>query len=158
MHLQFWEGGEARQAQNGSEEGGVRQHNPSKILSFGFAKPPLVRNTTYLSFLVQSFDFGRLAFGMSAAAVTVTLEDLKNGKETLRRPKGTCADASLGKVSFSTLEEAFGPESLGIIVVKDVPPEFIQLRHRLLSYSSYLGNLPEWKLGLLPRSPTYCHV
>jgi hypothetical protein len=52
-----------------------------------------------------------------------------------------------GNVSFSTLEEAFGPESLGIIIVKDVPSEFIQLRHRLLSYSSYLGNLPDWKLG-----------
>jgi hypothetical protein len=54
----------------------------------------------------------------------------------------------LGNVSFSTLEAAFGPESLGIIIVKDVPPEFVQLRHRLLSYSSYLGNLPAFRLGL----------
>lgn len=52
-----------------------------------------------------------------------------------------------GKVPFSTLEEAFGPDSLGIIIVKDVPTEFIQLRHRLLSYSSYLGNLPSFRLG-----------
>jgi len=67
---------------------------------------------------------------MSLTAVTVSLEDLKNGN-----------------VSFPTLEEAFGPDSLGIIIVKDVPPEFRQLRHRLLSYSSYLGNLPEFRLS-----------
>ncbi|CZR54833.1 uncharacterized protein PAC_04717 [Phialocephala subalpina] len=67
---------------------------------------------------------------MSSAAVTVSLDDLKNGN-----------------VSFSTLEEAFGPDSLGIIIVKDVPSEFVQLRHRLLSYSSYLGNLPEFRLA-----------
>ncbi|KAH8649421.1 hypothetical protein BGZ60DRAFT_422290 [Tricladium varicosporioides] len=67
---------------------------------------------------------------MSTQAVTVSLEDLKSGK-----------------VSFATLEEAFGPESLGIIIVKDIPEEFVQLRHRLLSYSSYLGNLPEFKLN-----------
>jgi isopenicillin N synthase-like dioxygenase len=36
---------------------------------------------------------------------------------------------------------------LGIIVVKGVPSEFVQLRHRLLSYSSYLGNLPQFRLG-----------
>ncbi len=52
-----------------------------------------------------------------------------------------------GNVSFSTLVEAFGPDSLGIIIVKDVPDEFVQLRHRLLSYSSYLGNLPQFRLG-----------
>ncbi|KAF4632482.1 hypothetical protein G7Y89_g5642 [Cudoniella acicularis] len=66
---------------------------------------------------------------MSTQAMTVSLEDLKNGN-----------------VSFSTLEEAFGPESLGIIIVKDIPEAFVQLRHRLLSYSSYLGNLPEFRL------------
>ncbi|PQE03266.1 Clavaminate synthase protein [Rutstroemia sp. NJR-2017a BBW] len=67
---------------------------------------------------------------MSPSPVTVTLEDLQNGN-----------------VSFSTLEEAFGPDSLGIILVKNVPQEFVELRHRLLSYSSYLGNLPEFRLG-----------
>ena len=51
-----------------------------------------------------------------------------------------------GNVSFSTLEEAFGPDSLGIIIVKGVPEDFVQLRRRLLSYSSYLGNLPEFRL------------
>ncbi|KUJ08817.1 Clavaminate synthase-like protein [Mollisia scopiformis] len=69
---------------------------------------------------------------MSSAAVTVSLEDLKNGN-----------------VSFSTLEEAFGPDSLGIIIVKDVPSDFVQLRHRLLTYSSYLGNLPSFRLAKL---------
>jgi hypothetical protein len=82
---------------------------------------------------------------MPATVVTVTLEDLKNGKllllgsEKLTEVKGN--------VSFSTLEEAFGPDSLGILLVKDVPSEFVELRHRLLSYSSYLGNLPAHSLG-----------
>jgi hypothetical protein len=67
---------------------------------------------------------------MVAAAVTVSLEDLKNGS-----------------VSFETLEQAFGSDSLGILIVRDVPSEFVELRHRLLSYSSYLGNLPEFRLN-----------
>ncbi|KAL2128667.1 hypothetical protein VTI74DRAFT_8856 [Chaetomium olivicolor] len=67
-----------------------------------------------------------------AQAVTVSLEDLK---------KGT--------VSLEALQEAFGPDSLGILIVKDVPPEFASLRHHLLSYSSYLGNLPKSQLDKL---------
>ncbi|KAF4550563.1 Hypothetical protein D9617_16g013510 [Elsinoe fawcettii] len=54
-----------------------------------------------------------------------------------------------GTVPFSKLEEAFGPDSLGIIVVKDLVPEFIELRRRLLSYSSYLANLPASELAKL---------
>jgi len=69
---------------------------------------------------------------MSEKAVAVSLKDLEDGS-----------------VPFSTLEEAFGPNSLGIIIVKDVKPEFVELRHRLLSYSSYLGNLPDFKLQKL---------
>lgn len=65
-----------------------------------------------------------------AQAVTVSLHDLEKGI-----------------VSLEALKEAFGPDSLGILIVKDVPPEFAGLRHRLLSYSSYLGNLPKSKLG-----------
>lgn len=53
----------------------------------------------------------------------------------------------LGSVPFDTLQKAFGPESLGILLVKDVPPEFVDLRRRALSYSSYLGNLPKAELG-----------
>ncbi|ORY15769.1 hypothetical protein BCR34DRAFT_584938 [Clohesyomyces aquaticus] len=52
-------------------------------------------------------------------------------------------------VSFSVLEEAFGPSSLGIIVVKGLPTEFHQLRHRLLSYSSALASLPHDQLEKL---------
>jgi hypothetical protein len=65
----------------------------------------------------------------SQPAVTVSLEDLKNGN-----------------VKFSDLEEAFGPDSLGIIVVKGLPVRFAELRHRLLSYSSYLASLPQEEL------------
>ncbi|UKZ75300.1 hypothetical protein TrVFT333_002978 [Trichoderma virens FT-333] len=67
-----------------------------------------------------------------AQAVTVSLKDLQNGD-----------------VSFETLQQAFGPDSLGILVVKDVPQEFAQLRHVALSYGSYLGNLPKEELDKL---------
>ncbi|KAM4067237.1 hypothetical protein HRG_001219 [Hirsutella rhossiliensis] len=67
-----------------------------------------------------------------AQAVTVSLEDLTNGT-----------------VSFDTLQQAFGPDSLGILVVKDVAPEFAQLRRLALSYASYLGNLPAAELEKL---------
>ena len=82
---------------------------------------------------------------MPATVVTVTLEDLKNGKLLLLGSEKLTEVE--GNVSFSTLEEAFGPDSLGILLVKDVPSEFVELRHRLLSYSSYLGNLPAHSLG-----------
>lgn len=52
-----------------------------------------------------------------------------------------------GTVSFDTLTEAFGPESLGIIVVKDLPQTFIELRAKVLSNSSYLAALPDAELG-----------
>jgi hypothetical protein len=57
----------------------------------------------------------------------------------------------IGNVSFETLQEAFGPESLGILVVKDVPEQFAQLRHRLLSYASYMGNLDKAAFGKAPQ-------
>lgn len=65
-------------------------------------------------------------------AVAVGLDDLRNNN-----------------VDFSLLEGAFGPESLGIIVVKDLPSRFHALRHRLLSYSSALGNLSQEDLAKL---------
>ena len=52
-----------------------------------------------------------------------------------------------GSVPLETLEKAFGPSSLGIIVVRDLPGEYVDLRARLLTYSSYLANLPEEVLG-----------
>ncbi|KAK4132385.1 Clavaminate synthase-like protein [Trichocladium antarcticum] len=67
-----------------------------------------------------------------AQAVTVSLQDLKDGT-----------------VSSESLCKAFGPDSLGILVVKDMPSEFARLRHHLLSYSSYLGNLPKSQLDKL---------
>ena len=50
-------------------------------------------------------------------------------------------------VPFGSLEEAFGPSSLGIMIVKDLPSRFVELRHKLLSYASYLANLPTEELG-----------
>ncbi|CAK7242098.1 MAG: hypothetical protein STHCBS139747_003575 [Sporothrix thermara] len=67
-----------------------------------------------------------------ARAVTVSLEDLKKGS-----------------VSLDKLQQAFGPDSLGILVVQDVPAQFAELRRRLLSYASYLGNLPADELARL---------
>jgi isopenicillin N synthase-like dioxygenase len=70
----------------------------------------------------------------SQQAVTVSLKELIDGA-----------------VSFQTLEEAFGPSSLGIIIVRGLPTEFSSLRHNLLSYASYLANLPVEELAKLER-------
>jgi hypothetical protein len=51
-----------------------------------------------------------------------------------------------GAVPFSTLEEAFGPTSLGIIVVQGLPERFTQLRSQLLQQASYLAHLPSSSL------------
>ncbi|KAA6415876.1 MAG: hypothetical protein FRX48_00595 [Lasallia pustulata] len=69
---------------------------------------------------------------MSQEAVTVSLDDLKSES-----------------IPFETLEEAFGPSSLGILIVKDLPSKFVPLRHKLLSYASYLANLPPEELTAL---------
>lgn len=65
------------------------------------------------------------------SAVSVTLQELKDGS-----------------ISLETLEEAFGPASLGIIIVRDLPTEFVELRRKVLSLSSYLGNLPDEELSM----------
>ncbi|KAI5296420.1 hypothetical protein KEM52_002832 [Ascosphaera acerosa] len=52
-------------------------------------------------------------------------------------------------VSPETLTEAFGPSSLGIIIVKGLPPRFVELRAKVLSQASYLANLPEDELDAL---------
>ncbi|PSR88483.1 hypothetical protein BD289DRAFT_232638 [Coniella lustricola] len=67
-----------------------------------------------------------------AQAITVSLEELKNGS-----------------VPLKTLQQAFGPDSLGILVVSGLPTEFAELRRRTLSYASYLGNLPKSELDKL---------
>lgn len=51
-------------------------------------------------------------------------------------------------IPYEKLEEAFGPSSLGILVVKDLPARYVELRHKLLSYASYLANLPSQELGI----------
>lgn len=53
----------------------------------------------------------------------------------------------IGSVRLSTLEEAFGPSSLGILIVKDLPADFKPLRIKLLSFASYLAQLPPEQLG-----------
>jgi hypothetical protein len=58
-------------------------------------------------------------------------------------------DLQAGNIAFESLEEAFGPDSLGILVVKDLPESFPALRRNLLSYASYLANLPKEHLGSL---------
>jgi len=56
-------------------------------------------------------------------------------------------DLLAGNIQFASLEEAFGPNSLGILLVKDLPESYPELRRNLLSYSSYLANLPKEHLG-----------
>ncbi|KAI9771098.1 MAG: hypothetical protein M1840_002449 [Geoglossum simile] len=51
-------------------------------------------------------------------------------------------DLRAGTVPAGALEEAFGPTSLGIIIVKDLPPEFLELRGRLLLAASQIAKLP----------------
>ena len=58
-----------------------------------------------------------------------------------------------GTVSFDTLTEAFGPSSLGIIIVKDLDARFQQLRAQVLSNASYLAALPANELGIYHFSP-----
>ncbi|EER43369.1 conserved hypothetical protein [Histoplasma capsulatum H143] len=54
-----------------------------------------------------------------------------------------------GSVSFETLTEAFGPSSLGIIVVKDLPARFRDLRATALSNASLVAALPPAELDAL---------
>ncbi|EXJ95737.1 hypothetical protein A1O1_00861 [Capronia coronata CBS 617.96] len=58
-------------------------------------------------------------------------------------------DLQTNTVPFSTLVAAFGPDSLGILVVKDLPSEFARLRTKVLSDASRLAALPEEKLQQL---------
>ncbi|OAX82894.1 hypothetical protein ACJ72_02750 [Emergomyces africanus] len=65
-------------------------------------------------------------------AVTVSLKELEEGS-----------------VSFETLTEAFGPSSLGIIIVKDLPARFKELRAAALSNASYVAALSQDELDNL---------
>lgn len=68
----------------------------------------------------------------TAQPVTVSLNDLKSGD-----------------IPFPSLLEAFGPDSLGILVVKDLPEQFPSLRSSVLANSSRLAALPEDRLSRL---------
>jgi hypothetical protein len=46
-----------------------------------------------------------------------------------------------GDVPLLKMVEAFGSESLGILIVKDLPTSFKDLRHKVLSNSSHLASL-----------------
>lgn len=74
-------------------------------------------------------------------AVSVSLADLQNGT-----------------IPLTTLEAAFGPDSLGIIIVRDLPSHFTHLRTRLLSLSSYLANLPAAELEKLEHPESHYDV
>ncbi len=54
-----------------------------------------------------------------------------------------------GKIPHQTLVSAFGPTSLGILLVRDLPPAFPHLRARVLSNASHLAHLPASKLEYL---------
>ncbi|PYI24622.1 Clavaminate synthase-like protein [Aspergillus japonicus CBS 114.51] len=69
-------------------------------------------------------------------------------------PQGQAVTVSLkelidGTITFATLTEAFGPSSLGIIIVKDLPANFAPLRAQVLSNASYLAALPQEELETL---------
>jgi isopenicillin N synthase-like dioxygenase len=67
-------------------------------------------------------------------------------------------DLKAGAVPFTTLEEAFGESSLGILVVKDLPEKFKVLREKLLSFSSYLAQLPEKDLEALTDAASHYEI
>ncbi|KAJ8606235.1 hypothetical protein MRB53_041107 [Persea americana] len=63
-----------------------------------------------------------------------------------------------GSVPFSTLEQAFGPTSLGILIVNDLPAKFAGLRRKLLSYASYLAQLPSEQLDALTNAAVHYEI
>jgi len=77
-----------------------------------------------------------MAASATVKPVTVSLSDLK-----------------AGNVPFTTLLEAFGPSSLGILVVSELPSEFVSSRAKVLSNSSRLAALPPSKLESLTKEP-----
>ncbi|KAI9043076.1 putative lysyl-tRNA synthetase [Aspergillus affinis] len=89
---------------------------------------------------IQSLNAMGLQGVSQAQAVTVSLKELIDGT-----------------VSFETLTEAFGPSSLGIIVVKDLDAEFQRLRAQVLSNASYLAALSTDELGLYIPPPSASH-
>lgn len=81
--------------------------------------------------------------------VVVSLSDIRNGITCKYHSAGLNSRLlKKGSVVFESLEAAFGPSSLGILIVKELPSKFLGLRARLLCYASYLANLSPDILGL----------
>lgn len=78
--------------------------------------------------------------------------DVPDNETALTAISVTLQDLEEGSVTLVTLEEAFGPDSLGLIIVNGLPSEFVALRKRVLSLSSCVANLPESELGTFPIS------
>lgn len=64
------------------------------------------------------------------------------------------ADLNAGKVD-EKLDVAFGPKSLGIVVVEDLPARFVELRDKVLRSAKALANLPAEKLEKLQVPEAY---
>ncbi|KAJ9611745.1 hypothetical protein H2200_004929 [Cladophialophora chaetospira] len=60
-------------------------------------------------------------------------------------------DLQTNSVPFTTLLSAFGPDSLGILVVTDLPATFPPLRSRVLSNASRIAHLPPQTLDSLTK-------
>ncbi|EPE33537.1 Clavaminate synthase-like protein [Glarea lozoyensis ATCC 20868] len=63
-----------------------------------------------------------------------------------------------GSIKLSTLEQAFGPTGLGILIVKELPSNFQSLRLKLLSYISHLSFLPPDELEQLTNAESHYNV
>lgn len=74
---------------------------------------------------------------MTTDPVTVELKDLEQGKVD------------------NLLPQAFGPDSLGIIVVKGLPEKFHSLREKVLKSASELAKLPKHELEKLESPEAY---
>ncbi|KAK5937475.1 hypothetical protein PMZ80_010093 [Knufia obscura] len=70
---------------------------------------------------------------------------------TIKPVTVSLTDLKANNVPFSALLEAFGPSSLGILVVSDLPSAFSSLRTKVLSNSSRLAALPAPKLKSLTK-------
>lgn len=93
----------------------------------------------------------RKAYLSSSRVHTITAMGSLNANDASRPPavSVSLSDLESGSVPLEALEQAFGPESLGIIIVRDLPAKFVDLRARLLSFSSYLANLAPAELEKL---------
>lgn len=65
------------------------------------------------------------------------------------KPVTVTLDELLKGVDLNILEHAFGPDSLGIIVVENLPERFHALRTKVLKSASILANLPKEELSKL---------